>query len=200
MLMNYIRKKSVALGCILMITLGLWGATSRVYAQNVALKTNLLYWATTTPNIGAEVSFAKKHSVQLFYGLNPWKSSDGKSIRHWALQPEYRYWFCESFNGWFLGAHLMGGEFNAGNVDLPFNMLKDLKDHRYEGWYAGGGITVGYQWMISRHWNFEASIGVGYDYIQYDKYKCGVCGEKVESANSHYVGPTKAALSFLYIF
>lgn len=171
-----------------------------VSAQNVAIKTNLLYWSTTTPNLGIEGSIARKHSLQLFYGLNPWKSSGGKSIRHWVLQPEYRYWFCEAFNGWFLGAHLMGGEFNAGGVELPLGLFNDLKEHRYEGWYVGGGVTVGYQWMISRHWNFEASLGLGYDYINYDKYKCGVCGELLKSSHAHYWGPTKAALTFLYIF
>lgn len=149
---------------------------------------------------GSRGFICQKHSVQLFYGFNPWKASSGKSIRHWVLQPEYRYWFCESLNGWFLGGHLMGGEFNAGNVDLPFGLVKSLKDRRYEGWYAGGGVTVGYQWPISRHWNFEASVGVGYDYIKYDKFECGVCGEQLKSGHSNYFGPTKAALSFLYVF
>lgn len=87
-----------------------------VSTQNVAVKTNALYWATTTPNIGVEASVGKKHTLQLFYGLNPWKQSGGKqrSLRHWLLMPEYRYWFCESFNGWFVGAHLMGGQLNRG--------------------------------------------------------------------------------------
>lgn len=199
--MTYFKRKRNVLQCAWLWTVvGLWMAGYAVNAQNVAVKTNLLYWATTTPNLGAEVSFARKHSVQLFYGLNPWKASSGKSIRHWVLQPEYRYWFCESFNGWFLGGHLMGGEFNAGNVDLPFGLVPSLRDHRYEGWYMGGGVTVGYQWPISRHWNFEASVGVGYDYIQYDKFACGRCGELLQSGHAHYFGPTKAALSFLYVF
>lgn len=198
--MTYMKKKRKILQRVWLLAICLWAAGLSASAQNVALKTNLLYWATTTPNLGAEVSFARKHSVQLFYGLNPWKASSGKSIRHWVLQPEYRYWFCESFNGWFLGAHLMGGEFNAGNVDLPFGLVESLKDRRYEGWYAGGGITVGYQWPISRHWNFEASVGLGYDYIKYDKFECGVCGEQLKSGHSNYFGPTKAALSFLYVF
>lgn len=198
--MNHIKKKIIVPWRLLICILVLWMVSFDAFSQNIALKTNLLYWTTTTPNLGLECSFASKHSVQLFYGLNPWKSTGGKSIRHWVLQPEYRYWFCESFNGWFVGAHLMGGEFNMGDVELPLNILDDLKDHRYEGWYAGGGVTVGYQWMISRHWNFEASLGVGYNYIKYDKYKCGICGEKVKSSDSHYWGPTKAALSFLYIF
>lgn len=181
-----------------------------VRAQEIAVKTNALYWATTTPNIGVEASVGKKHTVQLFYGLNPWKQSGGDqtSSRHWLLMPEWRYWFCESFNGWFIGAHLMGGQFNVGSLDLPLagflddidDRVAQLKDHRYEGWYAGGGVTVGYQWMLSKHWNFEASLGIGYDYIKFDKYKCGACGEKVRSSHANYVGPTKAALSVLYIF
>ena len=171
-------------------------------AQNVAVKTNALYWATTTPNIGVEVSVAKQHSLQIFYGLNPWKQSGGDqtSLRHWLLMPEYRYWFCESFNGWFVGAHLMGGQFNMGGVDLPFGLFPSLENRRYEGWYAGGGVMAGYQWVLSRHWNIEASLGVGYDYIKYDKFRCGECGERLKSGHTNYIGPTKLALSVMYVF
>lgn len=171
-------------------------------AQDVALKTNALYWATTTPNMGIEAAVGKKHTLQLFYGLNPWKQSDGDqtSLRHWLLMPEYRYWFCQSFNGWFIGAHLMGGLFNMAGINLPFGLLSGLENHRYEGWYAGGGISVGYQWPLSKHWNVEASLGVGYDYIKYDKFRCGECGERIKSGHTNYFGPTKLALSILYIF
>lgn len=169
-------------------------------AQELALKTNFLYWATLTPNIGAELSVSNKSTIQAFYGLNPWKTSEGKSIRHWVVQPEYRYWFCTVFDGWFVGVHAMGGQFNMGNVKLPFGAFPSLREHRYEGWFAGGGVSAGYQWVMSKHWNFEAEIGVGYDYIKYDKYKCGVCGEKLKSGHTNYVGPTKAALSLVYLF
>lgn len=187
---------------LLFVALLLLPSVLAVKAQNVALKTNTLYWATTTANLGVEASLGKKHTVQLFYGLNPWKQSggDGSSLRHWLIMPEYRYWFCQSFNGWFVGAHLMGGEFNAGAVELPFGLFPELEDHRYEGWYAGGGLTAGYQWVLSKHWNVEASMGVGYDYIKYDKFKCGTCGEKIKSSHTNYFGPTKLALSVLYIF
>ena len=171
-------------------------------AQNVALKTNALYWATTTPNIGAEVKVDKKHTAQVFFGINPWEPSGekGKSRRHWSLMPEYRYWFCQAFNGWFVGVHAMGGEFNMAAISFPFDILPDLEDHRHEGWYAGGGVTAGYQWPISKHWNFETSIGVGYDYIDYDKFNCGRCGKKTISDHKNYFGITKVAASILYIF
>ncbi len=171
------------------------------YAQITGVKSNLLYWATTTPNLGVETALGKKHTAQVFFGFNPWKQSGGdqSSLRHWLLQPEYRYWFCQSFNGWFLGVHAMGGQFNAGGVKLPLGIFKSLRDHRYEGWYVGGGVTAGYQWPLSKHWNLETSVGFGYDYIQYDKFKCGACGEKEKSSHDNYVGPTKAAISLIYM-
>lgn len=113
--------------------------------------------------------------------------------------PEYRYWFCQSFNGWFVGVHAMGGEFNVNDVKLPLtNVFK--RGMREEGWYVGGGLTAGYQWMLGRHWNLEASLGLGYDYIQYKRYRCGHCGDHDRNGHDHYFGPTKAALSILYIF
>ena len=54
-----------------MFTILVGGLSWAAVAQNVALKTNLLYWSTVTPNLGLEASIARKHTVQLFYGLNP---------------------------------------------------------------------------------------------------------------------------------
>lgn len=184
---------------------------SAVKAQ-VAVKTNLLYGATTTPNLGVEVGLGKKHTAQLFYGFNPWEfSSDSKGtrqVKHWLLMPEYRWWTCSIFNGWFFGVHGMGGEFNAGNVDLPLpgmffkgdNLQKEVQDFRYEGKYLGGGITAGYQWILGRHWNLEAELGVGYDHIWYDKYPCSECGTRIDKAQTNYLGITKLGLSVLYLF
>lgn len=189
----------------LLIVAFLVGAASLnpVAAQQVAVKTNLLYDATTTPNIGLEVGTGRKHTLQLYYGLNPWEfntSSGEKYFKHWMLAPEFRYWFCHRFQGTFLGIHALGGEFNAANVKLPFGMYKGLRDHRYEGWYAGGGISLGYQWVMSRHWNFEISAGVGAVYAKYKGYECGDCGRLMKDEETVYVGPTKAVLSLLYMF
>lgn len=41
------------------------------YAQNMGVKSNLLYWATTTPNLGVETALGKKHTAQVFFGFNP---------------------------------------------------------------------------------------------------------------------------------
>lgn len=181
-------------------------------AQKVAVKTNLLYDATLTPNLGVEMTTGTRQSIQLVYGLNNWKYSTNergpRQAKHWLLMPEYRWWTCSALNGFFVGVHAMGGEFNAGNIDAVIpgvffkgeNLGKGVKDSRYEGKFFGGGVTVGYQWIMSKHWNFEVEAGVGYDHIWYDKYPCSVCGSLQKKAETNYVGLTKLGLSFMYIF
>ena len=117
------------------------------------------------------------------------------------IQPEYRYWTCQKFNGSFWGAYLNGAQFNVGGKKMPFGLFPWLKEHRYAGWLAGGGISYGYHILLNRHWNIEVSVGVGYEYIDYKKYKCpDVCAELLEKGHYHYFGPSKASLSIVYIF
>ena len=185
----------------MLVVIGLFVCSVVSTAQPVALKTNLVYDALTTPNLGIEIGLGPKNTVQLFYGLNPWKfgSSDNrKYMKHWMLNPEWRYWFCHRFNGSFIGVHALGGEYDATNVKLPFGLWDELQDHRFEGWYVGGGVSYGYQWVLSRHWNFEAAIGLGAAYIDYQKFKCGTCGKREGKGHKTYVGPTKIALSLVY--
>lgn len=172
-------------------------------AQQVALKTNLLYDATATPNLGVEIGVNDKHTLQIFYGLHPWKfghADDQKFLKHWVVNPEWRHWFCHRFNGSFLGIHAFGGQYNASRIKMPFGWWKELEDNRFEGWFIGGGVSYGYQWILARHWNLEAAIGVGAAYIRYDKYGCGECGRKLDDGNKFYIGPTKLAVSMMYLF
>ena len=121
--------------------------------------------------------------------------------KYWLIQPEYRYWTCRKFNGSFWGAYLNGAQFNVGGKKMPFGLFPWLKEHRYAGWLAGGGISYGYHIMLNRHWNIEVSVGVGYEYIDYKKYKCpDVCAELLEKGHYHYFGPSRASLSIVYIF
>ena len=86
-------------------------------AQNIGVKTNLLYDLTSTINLGAEIGLAPKWTLDLSGNYNAWAFKNDKKWKHWMAQPEARYWFCEAFNGHFLGLHLLGGQFNVGNVD-----------------------------------------------------------------------------------
>ena len=174
-------------------------------AQKVAVKTNLLYDATSTINLGTEFGLSPKWTLDFSANYNPWTYSNNKKWKHWLVQPEARYWFCNKMMGHFIGFHTIAGSYNIGNVNADFKFLgtdfSKLKDYRYEGWFVGAGVAYGYSWVLSKHWNLEAELGVGYTYSKSDKFECASCGEKLEDDKTHhYVGPTKAALNLVYVF
>ena len=147
-------------------------------AQSVAVKTNLLYDATATLNGGVETRLAPQWTAEVGANLNAW-DVNGHKWKHWAVQP--------------------------GNLDMPFKLFgtdfRNLRDNRYQGWMGGLGIAYGYSWILSKHWNIEAEIGIGWVYTRYDRYECADCGQKMESGHPHnYVGPTKAAINLVYSF
>ena len=50
--------------------------------SQLAVKTNLLYDATTTPNLGAEVRVGSKSTINLVYGLNAWSFKGDSKVKH----------------------------------------------------------------------------------------------------------------------
>ena len=181
---------------LLLFPLLWWPLTG--FAQKAVLKTNLLHWATLSPNVGVEFATGKRHSVAVQGGGQFWEYSDNKKLKHWLVQPEFRWWLCETFNGHYIGVHALGGQFNAGGIDLPFGIFDELETKRYQGWAAGAGVAWGYHWMLNRRWSLEFGIGLGYLYIDYKKYKCVQCGKAQQDTHRNYLGPTKAAISIVY--
>ena len=171
------------------------------YSQKVAVRLNAL--PATDGAFGAGVSYGigNKSTVELAGSLRPWKRSEMYVNRYWLIQPEYKYWTCQKFNGFFWGGYLNGAQFNVGGKKLPFGIFADLKKYRYEGWLIGGGISCGYHWMLNDHWNVETSLGVGYDFIRYKQYNCvRKCAGLRNKGQYHYIGPSKASVSLVYLF
>jgi len=170
-----------------------------VSAQKIAVKSNLLYDATTTVNLGLEFGLARKWSLDVPVNYNPWKLNDGARLKHWGIQPELRYWSCERFNRWFFGLHGHYADFNVGGFPDWSFISENMQQNRYQGHLYGGGLSVGRSWIIRKRWSIEATIGVGYARINYDKYPCAECGTKIEKTGKNYFGPTKAGLSLIYV-
>jgi len=140
-------------------------------AQKIAVKSNLLYDATTTVNLGLEFGLARKWTLDIPVNYNPWKPDNGRRLRHWGVQPEARYRVCG----------------------------KNMQKNRYQGHLYGGGISVGHSWILKKRWSIEASVGLGYARIEYEKYPCAECGSKLKDTGRNYFGPTKVALSIIYL-
>lgn len=168
-------------------------------AQHTAVKTNALYWATTTPNLAFEQKVGRKWTAELAVGYNPFTFSDNKKLKHIAIQPEARYWLCSPFEGHFFGLHAIYSHYNAGGIKMPFGLFKNLRDYRFQGDMGAVGLGYGYSWMLpGNHWSIEAEIGLGVGITKYGKYECATCGSKVADEKKTFFMPTKAALSVVY--
>lgn len=170
---------------------------ARSYRPKAALKTNLLYLATTTPNVGLEFALAKRWSFNTHFGYNAWNFGEQRGMKHWVVQPEVRFWFCNAFERGFLGLHGIYGRFNIQNMELPFTDA--FAGYRYKGYAAGVGLAWGYHLPIGKRWGMEFSIGAGYVYLEYDKLRCGSCEEFEGRHYRHYIGPTKASVSMIFM-
>lgn len=179
-------------------------AGSAMAQGEVGIKTNLLYGTGGfTPNLGVEIGLGKRTTLDISGSYN-WfnlsgKKNDNKKLVHWMVQPEFRYFLCEKFNGHFFGVHALYSQYNIGGHELPMLFGKGADKYRHQGWAAGAGISYGYQLMLGRSWNLEFNIGVGYAQLNYDKYDCKTCGDKVGTETKHYFGPTKAGVSLIWI-
>lgn len=174
-------------------------AAKSIMAQDFALKTDLVKWGTASFNIEPELKVGKKSTVALALSWNPFTFSDNKKWRHLWIQPEYRYWFCAPFGGHFIGVHPIYSHFNAGNIQFTFGLFDELKEYRFQGDLFGAGIGYGYHWILNNRWSIEAEIGFGAAYVDYDKYECATCGDKVGSDQKVKLMPTKAAVSLIYV-
>ena len=179
--------KSILISILLLVT-------TTTFAQEVALKTNVAYWATTTLNLGAEIAIGHKMTIDLTGQYNPFKFGNNKKITHWAIQPGWRYWTYQQFAGHFFGIHAFYAQFNMCGIKMF-----DWEHKRYQGDLYGGGISYGYHWILGKRWSLEGTLDVGYAHITYDKYRCEKCGPKLKEGRRNYVGPTKIGINLIYI-
>jgi Protein of unknown function (DUF3575). len=169
------------------------------YANNYALKTNLILWGLATPNLAIEKRINKNVTAELSIGVKPGDSEhDGKSVSY-LIQPEIRYWFSRSFNGGYLGYHFYYSHFGAENMIFPFQRKGLSNSEWYAGYLYGMGIACGYQWALNKHWHIEATAGVGYVHLAY-KITWNNSWNSKKRLDYNYFGLTKAAINLVYVF
>lgn len=125
-----------------------------------ALRTNALYWLGLTPNLGIEWRPAERVGIVVNGGYAPW--SDNGWEHNWAgwfVAPEVRIYLGEKMN-WFVGPQFLAGGFN----------LKP-GDKGSQGEVVAGGVVGGYRMKLSRCWDVDFTLGVGYGHLEYDSYR-----------------------------
>ena len=173
------------------------------YFPRFALKTNLLYAATTTPNLGMEFFLNRFLTLDISAGWNPFVFRDNRKFAHLMVQPTLRYWIQEPFNGHFLGLSAMYCDFNVSDIRQPYNwfgLFPEMKNHRFRGTAYSASLQYGHQWVLSPRWAIEASVNVGYMLLEYEKYESELCGSHLGNEKRYYWGPTNAGVTLVYVF
>lgn len=167
-----------------------------VKAQTLAIKSDLLTGALSSPNLAVEMKLSERLTLEAGLHYNPFPAGSGKRWKHWFLQPELRYWMCRPWGGHFFGAHLIYGVYNVGNIKLPLGLLKPARSARYEGELMGVGVAYGYNFILSPRWSLETSVGVGLVHTTNERYR-GT--DYVGSGSGNAIVPTRMAVSLVYL-
>ncbi|MBQ0015975.1 MAG: DUF3575 domain-containing protein [Bacteroidales bacterium] len=140
-----------------------WGAIvalsfSSIYAQRVAIKTNVLGWlACGTANVGIDYHIGKHFAAGADFYANPFMFGDDRSAQHLNITLSGSYYFCEAFHGSYIGLHALHACYDAG-----------LGTYNYDGHLNGVGLHYGFVLPLSRHWRLDLMAGVGYAQCCYD--------------------------------
>ena len=164
-------------------------------AQYYSLSSNILGLGTGNLNLELSATAGRKWTVHLPVTYNPFTYNfigENAKMQNLTAQPGVRYWFRESYMRGFIGIHGTASRYHLG--------WKELSKYRYDGWAAGGGLSLGYAKMLSKRWNLEFEAGVDLLYADYDKYECRTCGFFSGNEKKILVAPTKIAVSMVYLF
>ena len=167
----------------------------------IALRTNLLYDATLSPNLGVEVRVDSAWTVGLLAGINAWDVDKAKNRkwRHILFSLRARKFLNDSvFHKGYIEADVIYSHFNVGNVKFPFGLYKSVRDRRLQGDLVALGGKYGYSWILARNWRIEAEAGVAVGYAWFKEYDCPHCGTFLGNGDRIFLLP-QLGINIVYI-
>lgn len=175
--------------------------SDRVPQRRIALRTNLLYDATLSPNIGVDVRVDSTWTVGLLAGINAWDidKEKNKKWRHMLFSLRARRFLNDSvFHKGYIEADVIYSHFNVGNVKFPFGLYKSVRDRRLQGDLVALGGKYGYSWILARNWRIEAEAGVAVGYAWFKEYDCPHCGTFLGNGDRIFLLP-QLGINIVYI-
>ncbi len=161
---------------------------SAVTAQRVMLKTNALYWATLSPNLGAEFRLSRRFTVNVEAATNPFTVSDYK-LYATAFMPEVRFWPA----GRPQARHFIGAMALGAIYDLHYDGTS------HDGNAVGAGLTYGYCFVLGKRWSLETTLGAGLLRFREKKTPDGQPVSEVPNHSKTIFAPLKAGITLTYI-
>lgn len=173
-------------------------AAGSAAAQDLSVSTNVLgYVNLGTLNMDASLGFARHFSAEAGFRYNPFTFkgrqgvADTMQSRQRTVSAGVRYWPWHIHSGWWLSGKAQYQEYNVGG-------LTEAETH--EGDRYGAGVTGGYTYMVSPHFNVEFGLGIWTGYEKFTVYQCPTCGKIVDTGEKRFFLPNDALIGLVYVF
>lgn len=128
--------------------------------DNLSIRTNLLYFAGGVPNIGIEFMPTKTVGILVNGCWGPWSSNGWpRNWAAWFVSSELRFYIGRP-KRWFTGVQFIMGQYNFKPQNIGI-----------QGDFIAGGITLGHKLPLSKAFEMDFSLGMGYGEFQQDKYR-----------------------------
>lgn len=154
----------------------------------LALRANLLRWATLTPDLGIEWRINPSWGILVNGSWTSWSWNE-KDRRYalWEVSPEVRYYIGKDKRSY------VGTMFKAGQFNYKFSATGRQGD------LMGGGITGGYVLKLNRALALDFNIGLGYLNADHDKYEV-IDGGRVRccTESKNWWGPVNAGVTLVW--
>lgn len=126
---------------------------SRVNAQAVGLRTNLIGWGAKMANIGVDLVVTERSSFEFvaYKSINGGSWDFLRNVDAYALQFGYRYWF----------AHQPLEGLWVGTSATPAHYELKVGDNKHKGEAFPMGANIGYTLPLTKRLNIEISWGLG---------------------------------------
>lgn len=157
-------------------------------SYHLALRANLLRWATLTPDLGIEWRIAPAWGLMVNGSWTSWTwDNNARRYALWEVSPELRWYLGKQKRG-YLGLLYKVGQFNY-----------KLCGTGRQGDLMGGGITGGYQLRLNRALSLDFNLGLGYLNADYEKY-ITIDGVRVRRGNEtkDWWGPINAGVTLVW--
>lgn len=139
----------------------------------IAVKTNLVYWATAlpdfnsytfVPNLEAEYFFCDRWSVAGLGNYAKWGYGDGKffGISFWSLEPRWWIWGDGRFNWIYIGIYGQMGDYDVQNGDGG--------QFGFTGPFWSAGLSFGVTVPFSDRFGVEVGLRAGYRQSEVNGY------------------------------
>lgn len=160
------------------------------------IKSNLLYDAILTPDIGVEISVSPKVSVGI-EGVCAWWSKNS-AHRYWRIRGGWldaSWWFGDASQQYRLTGHHAGIYASIHDYDFEFGD---------KGWQSsrptfGVGLTYGYSFRLNRHLNLDLCVRAGYAGGRVTEYR-PMCGTytAIRERSNNYFGITGLGINLVW--